>query len=158
MISSANLDTKIISLSLKWQSNVQINNCTPLWQIEQSQPFADILFTDRKCQSKRSHLHDFYWILIKEDLVFINQGNGLEGKEKCKCCVQGNRRLRSEPVSSKRISLLYWEHWCTGHSCCISLGPGACPEWGVWWHMDPFSMSTPHPLYSTHHLLWAWRS
>lgn len=56
LISSANLDTKIINLSIKWQPNIQINNWVPLWQIEQSQHFADILFGDIENSNQKDHI------------------------------------------------------------------------------------------------------
>lgn len=56
LISSANLDPKIINLSIKWQPNIQINNWVPLWQIEQSQLFANILFTDIENANQKDHI------------------------------------------------------------------------------------------------------
>lgn len=148
LISAANLDTKIISFSIKWQPSMQINNWVSLWQIEQNQPFAYFFYRYRKCQSKRSLLHDFYWILIKEDLVFIIQGNGLEEKEKCKCCVQGNRgsEVNQKGTSQQQVnfsSLL----GALMHRPLLLHFPGSCclPRLRVWWNMHPFCMNKQHP-------------
>lgn len=48
----------------------------------------------------------------------------------------------------------------TGAQAIPAAFPGSCclPRVRMWWHMDPFCMNTQHPLHSTQHLLWAWRS
>lgn len=64
LITSANLDTKIISLSIKWQPNIQINNWVPLWQIEQNQAFAGVLFTDIENVNEKI---TSAWLLLNTD-------------------------------------------------------------------------------------------
>lgn len=158
LIRTSNLDTKIINLSIKWQFNVQINNCVPLCLADGTESTFCwyFVYRYRKCQSKRLHLHDFCWILIKEDLVFTNQGNGLKRKRNVNVVFKATEGSEVNQSAAGEYPSLTGS---TGAQAIPAAFPWllCLPRVRVWWHMDPFCTNTQQALHSTQHLLWAWR-